>query len=266
MKINSIMALVMVIFLIAGPIPVAAYTIDDSTNGPNTYWGGLVGNSQPSSGDVIGNHFEIDGMNVQISGTTMTVQVIGPYFYNAGGPGNDGDLYISSKGWKTANNSPHFPSDIFVADPLDSKFEGWNFVVGVKKVSVNDPGLGRRVIVDVPGVYELLLDNTEPPSDNAFQFTTGGPSSGGRALQAFRGGYGDFVESASIVPDYANSMLTYTFDTSFLADPNNMGFHWTMYCGNDVVEGQATVPEPGTLLLLGGGLIAIGVLRRKFKS
>jgi hypothetical protein len=33
--------------------------------------------------------------------------------------------------------------------------------------------------------------------------------------------------------------------------------HWTMSCGNDVVEGGATVPEPSPALLLLGGLLAL---------
>ena len=267
MKVYSVIGVAVFIFLLIGPTPAAAYTIDDSTNGSNTYWGGLVGNLQPSSGDVIGTNFDIAGMNVTRIGATMKVQLIGSYFSH-GSARDDGDLYISSTGWHVSNTNGNNPgskypsaSDTFKTDGT----EGWDYVVGVKQTSVVIDG--RRSIVPVPGVYKLIFENTDPPFDNAFQFTTGGPSSGGRALQAYKGGYGDFVESATITPDYANSMLTYTFDTSFLADPSNMGFHWAMYCGNDVIEGQVTlVPEPGTFLLLGGGLIALGALRRKFKK
>lgn len=48
--------------------------------------------------------------------------------------------------------------------------------------------------------------------------------------------------------------------------PNNTDFiaHFDMGCGNDMLVGQgATIPEPGTLMLLGSGLIAIMVLRKK---
>jgi len=186
----------------------------------------------------------------------MTVQLVGSYFYYVGSPRNDGDLYLSSTGWKVSGSS-HHRTDTFMTDGS----EGWDYVVGVKKVS--DYSTGRRVIVDVPGVYKLVFANTDPPFDNALQYTNGGPSSGGRALQAYRGGYGDFVEPATLTPDYAHSMLTYTFDTSFLTNPGSIGFHWAMYCGNDVIEGQShSVPEPGTLFLLCLGLAGLAGVKR----
>ncbi len=57
-------------------------------------------------------------------------------------------------------------------------------------------------------------------------------------------------------------MLTYTFDTSFLKNSSKIGYHWAMYCGNDVIEGQTNnVPEPGTFLLLCFGLAGLTGVR-----
>lgn len=79
------------------------------------------------------------------------------------------------------------------------------------------------------------------------------------------GGMGphNFLEISFDVADFFEAALT---------DPQNggLGLHWTMECGNDVINLRddtpfAPVPEPSTFVLLGMG-VAGGLLRKKFSA
>jgi len=273
MKMHSIIGLVLFTILI-GPVATMAQTtvIDDSQNGANTYYGGYV--TQPSifyDVDVIYNSnaaqsealYGVDAMTVTFSGSMMTVKLTGPFF--AGTEASRADysgLFISDSGWQVADTSggPNFPNDVFgikAASGTPTPGEGWDYVVGSR--------FDQATTSYIPGVYNLDWAG--------IMWTTGGGAGfagTGRAYQAYGGGMGTLpaVSGANITLDASG--MTYTIlDDSFLAG-KTLGLHWTMDCGNDVVEGQVTVPpnvpEPSAIILLGFGLAGLGVYRRRVGS
>lgn len=47
-----------------------------------------------------------------------------------------------------------------------------------------------------------------------------------------------------------------------LTQPIDLDAHWTMSCGNDAIDGHASVPEPGALILMASGLFGLVGIRR----
>jgi hypothetical protein len=192
-----------------------AIVIDDRT-GSAIYWGGKYVNIKPSGyRDVIGNRSAVDQMEVIVTGDIMTVKITGPYFYNyvhnikRARDAAPGDLYISSRGWKVAGRPP-YTKDIFEAS------EGWDYVVSFEKKKV----------------YALRFSDIIMTSPLPYVTRY-------RAHQAWRGGYGDYIADAAVA--LTETGLTFIFNVRDMRLESKIGLHWTMKCGNDIIEGNAPI-------------------------
>lgn len=236
------MLFILALFISSGA---GALTINDSTSGLTTYYGGAIKPTAGSYDDVIGV-FPVDSLTATQTATTTTVVLSGPYFGTNHAKeisqyGHIGDLYISSTGWKVNNPADHARYDTF-----DSN-EGWDYVITYSN----------------PFAYVYSLNNFGGIT------MTGNELNhwiGYRANQAYEGGYsGSSLYTGTSSLDSVLQTLTFTFPN--LGPVDLMGYHWTVACGNDVVEGGGTpIPEPATMLLLGSGLLGIAGLRRKLKK
>ena len=61
-----------------------------------------------------------------------------------------------------------------------------------------------------------------------------------------------------LIDDQFNTKYTFT-DPLFVGDV--WGFSWTQTCGNDII--QNPVPEPGTMMLLGAGLLGLAICGKR---
>ncbi len=213
----------------------------------NYYGGTIVGYPNYVSDihtDVIGGtDFSVDSLTASKDANGLiTVVLKGTYFlsdYATGTSkyGNPGDLYISSTGWVVNNPANNADTDKFELS------EGWNYVVKFSRAS----GTNNTSLNSLSGAY------TPTGSESHW--------GGYRIDQAYQGGYGTMISAATSTLDSNQGTLTFIFNSMGL-DPNAIGYHWTMACGNDVVEGGGKpVPEPGTLILLGLGVLGLGMAR-----
>jgi hypothetical protein len=164
-----------------------------------------------------------------------------------------GDLFISTDGWNPAGTAPRYEEDNFY-----SGGECWEYALVMDSHSPNPGQSELSGIVSLYAVSEnknIVLSSA--PSGYVYRY--------GQEVQ-YKATDIDTVLATgewSIgnwgAPD-ADDFLRFVIDYDF---GDKLGFHWTMTCGNDVIEGAAPVPEPATMLLLGTGLVCFAGFGRK---
>ncbi len=235
-----------------------AYTINDNYIGAApthaSYWGA----------DVVGRDcfFDVDRMEVNYSQGEMTVDIYSRYFNNIGRYGTEmGDLFISTDGW-----SPVSPTrnDYYYGDysPAGGTSETWEFAVALDdhlaeagefslhaidngaKDKNNPSSTGDIILsnINIPGHYragqEVQVDSTDLPVFGSGEWVIHN------------------LHTAVDTDDYLRMAIPWIDQWNGVSE---FGFHWGLTCGNDVIEGSAPapVPEPGTMLLLGCGLVCL---------
>jgi hypothetical protein len=231
-----------------------AYTIFDN------YWGGNPTSSTYANRDVIGdtNRFDVSSMEVTFSGSFMNIAITGNYFNSFLGGGvynmRPGDLFISAAGWDMGGMTAPYSADTRASG------QQWNYVFDLGDNSgLNSTGTGYLYALSQGTITESNIAGIQPPGTYTY-----------RGLQEWAFTPDQTASNNPLATGswvISGNQLIFSIDASSLSfSGESIGFHWTMQCGNDVIEGAAPVPEPSTMLLLGSGLVGLWGIRKKRKG
>ncbi|MBL4572250.1 MAG: PEP-CTERM sorting domain-containing protein [Gammaproteobacteria bacterium] len=231
--------------------------------GPLSLWAadGWTLMSDPAQDGIIGpggggQQFDAEGLYFKQSGSLLSIglqsgfNLITGYESHAASPGDyyAGDLALSFDG---------------SAGPTGFEY-GLDFGLLTKDYQLDLVDMGSTTGIDPAGFYSVSSWNNDVYSGH----TSSNPFAidGGALLSSFSSN----ASGSGVVGGETSYYRTVTFDIGSLglSGITDLDAHWTMSCGNDVINGSGTltsVPEPSMLALMLGGLMGMGWIGRRKK-
>ncbi|WP_310600222.1 PEP-CTERM sorting domain-containing protein [Desulfobulbus sp.] len=234
-----------------------AVYIPDNYHGDGTVAQDLSPGTNPDVYDLDNQGYDVAGMDVKVEGSKLTVVLNGNYFKTWGNSSENeifqpGPLFLSTDGWNPTGTA----TDFYASDNKNNG-EKWEYAVTLNNLMSN----GAPEMGGTTSLYSTTDGTITSGSLRTMQEAWFTPENKEDALA-----------TGSWLLDPSQSTLTITIDLSKTGwdGIQDLGLHWTMACGNDVIEGAyspttpAPVPEPATVLLFGAGLIGLaGCARRR---
>ncbi len=235
-------------FLLCGSVSVHAAPFSDVI--ADKFWGGDIAEKQwcgldfkKDSEDSIGKGYQIGGARFRVENGRVDIKLQTNYKETGGSP-MYGNLFISTNGWNPFGSKKKRYRH-------DSKDQGedWEFVLDNQ---------GALYSVDRD---EIIWSDAKLGQLFRYGQEVAYDSQGQDSISE----RGEF--SIGIWAETNQRYINYSFFLADLGlDPEDgiydLGFHWTMGCGNDVMEFGVrqqvnAVPLPGSLLLLGSGMAGL---------
>ncbi len=250
MKKVVVMMLALMLF---GAAAVRAEVIPDGYVGadPTHNWG---------HNDVIGDAHEFDITKAEFvcQANQFVVRIFSRYLDNIGFEDTFlGDLFLSTDGWNPYGNAPY-------KNDLAANGEDWEVV------AVLDDRNATAGVLGLYAVNEANIGMAQAPNNNPSRWVYRAGQEvyytpGANEAPVAFGAWAIFAGDPAVdTDDYLEFILPYCPDLHEIC--GGLGFHWTMSCGNDVIEGGGDIPEPGSLMLLsaaGIGLAGARLRRRR---
>ena len=230
------------------------------------YWG--ADDSNQDSDRVGGLLYEVKEAVVELGAGTLDITVY-THFDTAhsdvtgtfAGRLFAGDLFLSLDGWNTTDSAPYENDNMDFAGR-----ELWELVIDTDTGEIYDiAGTGNTHIMSsndfFTGAGATFRKRQEVQVDAA---SAAGLDIGTATVTT------STMDGSSADLEWFKYSIPYAVVAPLFAANNTgvegLGLHWTMTCGNDVIEGETAVPEPGMLSLLGLGLAFLGFSGRRRRA
>lgn len=237
-------------FLIAGLGPLVHYseatniTISDGRTGDGSAWYSSTAEDQEvEPGMIYNQYWDLEAF--LLNGTQLTV-VSG---FNMAGYTYGGKTYY---GGDIFIDVPVLESGIAFDYVLDMNWEAKTFQV----VKLNQGWTWQAVT-------ESANNNPPPAGSNPYRYLSGGTPIGSPGTISYSSQTADYQGLTGGLHHIYSLDMTSVFREFKFGD--DFELHLTLSCGNDLMLGKGTntVPEPGTLLLVGLGLSGLAAYRRR---
>jgi hypothetical protein len=253
--------------------------------------------------DITSMDYSNDGTSVTFTLHSFEDPTFGSYFDDWANDDTNfapGDLFLSTNGWTPFDDgSAGFGNDGFEYDPFGPidgyEYNGtaWDYVINLEGLSssrTNGNAAGKisgstelyslaqnpdGTLIDGGGILEGSIRTRQEafydPTSGCFDcdFDNTNPLGGGswNVFDADNNGIDDSMSITMLLSAGFQDVL----DEAAVNAANNgisieeaVGFHWTMACSNDVIEGAFPAPIPAAVWLFGSGLLGlVGIARRR---
>lgn len=247
------------VFCLAGVLAAApgAHAGGISDTGTNAYWGA----DGHGYNDVIGSSlYDIKGAKIERVGDVLYVTVKTSFAGNAGSQASQtlnnkgigyGDVFLSET-WNPFGADAHHSAD------KASNGTNWSYGFSLDNRWSNTGGSFK--LYELNGTNSQDIQNSETYMKSSSTFRNGQAVSVNTASST--------VQNTTLTGTWtvlANYELRFSINAANtdLINFSSFAMHWGETCQNDVVEGLVGMPLPNSLPLLGVGLGAMLLLRRR---